>query len=87
MSFRKYHTGRRMVTAALYSCGKESASSLRKPSDQSAERAIVADRIGNVIAGIAASPMLRDELIACGLSPELITEGLKYHAEFLTNAD
>lgn len=83
MSWRKYHTGRRMITSALYSGGKESASSLRKPVDQSEERAIIVDRIHCVIAGVAVSSMLRDELIACGLSPELLTEGLKYHLEFI----
>lgn len=83
MSAHKYHTGRRMVTAALYSGGKQAASMVRKPSDQSAERAIIANRVNTVIAGIDASPMLREELIACGLSPNLITEGLKYHIEFI----
>lgn len=83
MSLRKYHTDRRMVTAALYSCGKEPATSVQNPQCHAAERSIVADRVNAVIAGIDASPMLRDELIACGLSPELIVEGLKYHIKFM----
>lgn len=80
MSANKYRTSRTMITSALY--GYEDASRIRRPVDTE-QRAIIADRVGCVIEAIEASPLLREELIACGLSPELISEGLKHHAEFL----
>lgn len=82
MSRLRYRTGRRMITSALYSAGSEDAQPQRNP-DCADERVIIADRLNCLIAGIDASPMLRDELIACGLSPLLIVDGIKYHIGFI----
>lgn len=78
----KYNTSRRMITAALYSAGSENAQPANKP-DCADERVIIADRLNCLLAGIEASPILREEIIACGLSPQLLTEGVKYHIEFI----
>lgn len=82
MSRLRYRTGRRMITSALYSTGSENAQSQRAP-DCTDERAIIGDRLNCLLAGIDASPMLREEIIACGLSPLLLAEGIKYHIELI----
>lgn len=83
---KRYHTGRDMITSALYSAGKEGAQAARKLRTTD-ENLIIADRLNLLLAGIAASPMLREELIACGLSPELIVTGIGYHIEFISRSD
>lgn len=76
----RYGVSRGKITAALYAMGSEPAAS---PASSAEARAIVADRIQCVADAISASPMLRDELIACGLSPMMVEEGLKHHREYL----
>lgn len=82
MSRHRYRTGKDMITAALYSAGKEDATGRGKPADAETI-AIIANRLNQVIEGISISAMLREELIACGLSPDLVANGIKYHVEFL----
>lgn len=83
---KRYHTSRDMITSALYGAGKENAQPARRPRSTD-ENLIIADRLNTLLTGIAASPLLREELIACGLSPELIVTGIKYHIEFISHDD
>lgn len=47
------------------------------------DRELVARRMEGVLEAIAASPLLRDELIAAGLSPTMVEHGIKHHISLL----
>ena len=83
MARLRYCTGRRMITSALYSAGKEPAMKQHGGNDCANEKQIITDRLACVIASIDKSPLLREELIACGLAPALLREGLQWHIKYL----
>lgn len=71
----KYVENRERLVSVIYGYGGTTVPEV--------EKSIIVDRLQAVVVAIDQSSFLRDELIAIGLAPEVVQEGLNYHMEFL----